>query len=487
MKSLKIQNLILIEKVEIFFGDGLNILTGETGSGKSAVLAAIRLLAGDRADSAFIRKGAEFAIVEAVLENHTIVRRELYPSGKNRCFIDEAQVTLAALKETVNIERVDQNATFEEKELLDTFAHLVEEVKTLEANRAEERALLAKLEALLQIPKERELQWAQKDLALLEETDWKEEEALSEEHHRLSHCQELAAKIEVVSSALDECASLKRIQTLLEQCARFDTHLVSLCNSLKAALLELEELSRSVQSYRDQLEPDPNRLAGIEQKISAIESLKRRFGPDLTIQKEKLLTHVERLMHLEQDISTLQSAHHALKEKNEKTAWAITQKRKEQAPLFASQVLFELKSLNLPDARFHIDVSDTFNEIRFLFSANPGVEPLPWSDCASGGEKSRLLLALKIILSEGTSCLVFDEIDSNVGGQTAAILGEKLKRLAERRQVICVTHFVQVAKQAFHHFLVSKIRSDETAQTQIRKLSEKEKEIEYSRMLGTVK
>lgn len=476
MKSLKIQNLILIEKAEIQFGPGLNILTGETGSGKSAILSAIRLIAGERADNSCIRKGADFALVEALLENGTFIRREIYRSGKNRCFIDDAQVTLSALKETINIEMVDQSATLEERPLLDTFANLLDDVKAFEASHAEEKALAH----LLQIPKDQQLAWVEKDLALLEETPWKEEAALTEEHNRLTHSQELAEKMAAAASALAESASLKRIHTLLDQCARFDSKLTPLSQSLKSALLELDEVTRSVQSYSDNLEADPNRLSLVEKQISAIETLKRRFGPDLESQKQKLLADLDRLTHLDTQIASL----HTLSQKNAQLAQAITQKRQKAAPLLASQALTELKSLNIPHAQFQIHVGDTFNDIRFLFSANPGLPPLPLEQCASGGEKSRLLLALKTILADGTSCLVFDEIDSNVGGHTAAILGEKLKRLAEKRQVICVTHFVQVAKQATFHFLVSKATQGDTAYTHITKLSEKEKEIEYSRMLG---
>jgi DNA repair protein RecN (Recombination protein N) len=494
LKSLKIQNLILIEKAEISLGPGLNILTGETGSGKSAVLSAIRLISGERADSHCIRKGADFAIVEALLENGTFIRREIYRSGKNRAFIDEAQVSLSALREAVNIERVDQTSSHtafdEQKRMLDAFAHLEEEVDAHASSFAEEKKIEAELQKLLQTPKERELEWAHKDLSLIEQADWKEgeEEKLAEEHHFLTHAQELAEKMSGAAflfSEGTEIPNIKRALNSLESCLKFDAKLTPLAQQMKEALLQLEDVGNSIQAYADRLEVDPNRLLIVEKRIGLIESLKRRFGSNIEAEKEKLLAIIEHLSGLDAQIEHLRKELQALKEKNLHLSESITQKRREAAPLFASQVLDELKALNLRDAKFEVFVGNSFNDVRFLFSANPGIAPIPLEECASGGEQSRLLLAIKTILADENSCLVFDEIDSNVGGQTATILGQKLKKLAERRQVICVTHFVQVARQATDHFLVSKTTQKELAYTNVIKLSETEREIEYSRMLGT--
>lgn len=493
MISLKIQNLILIEKAEIAFGPGLNILTGETGSGKSAVLSAIRLISGERADSGCIRKGSDFAVVEAVLEGPTFIRREIYRSGKNRCFIDDAQVSLSALRELVDIEMVDQSNSHaildSQKKMLDTFAGLLSDVAAYEASHTEEKSIDSQLQTLLQTPKDRELEWAEKDLNLIEEVGWKlgEEEKLAEEHHFLTHAQELAEKMNGVALTLNEgteVPTLKRALSSLESCLRFDPKLPPLAQSLKSALLEIEEAGRAIQSYTDKLEADPARLTAVETRIGAIESLKRRFGSNIDEQKGKLIASIERLNNLDAQIESLRSTLQTLREKNQKWAQAITQKRKKGSPRFSAQVLEELRSLNIPHAKFEIAVGDTYNDVRFLFTANPGLPAIPLEDCASGGEQSRLLLAIKTILSDGSSCLVFDEIDSNVGGQTAAILGQKLKQLAEKRQVICVTHFVQVAKCAMEHFLVSKATKNESAYTSVIKLSETEREIEYSRMLG---
>jgi DNA repair protein RecN (Recombination protein N) len=488
--SLKIQNLILIEKAEIFFGPGLNILTGETGSGKSAILSAIRLISGDRAESQMIREGADMAVVEAVIEGPIHIRREIYRSGKNRCFIDDAQVNLATLRKCVNIERVDQSSSLEltsieqQRHMLDTFAGITEEVKEHEACLADEKVKEHHLTELIQSQhqRERELEWAQKDLSLIEEVNWQagEEEKLSQEHHFLTHAQELLEKMSGIAFALTEgtdLPNLKRCLTTLENCLRFDAQLSPIAQAMKSALLELQEAGRSIRSYADRLEADPNRLIEVEKRIAAIESLKRRFGPDIEAQKKKLQGQIDQNLDLQ--IEEITASLQVLKEKNLKAAQAIHKKRRAAAIPLSAQILAELKSLNIPHAQFEIT-----EENRFLFSANPGVAPIPLEQCASGGELSRVLLAMKTVLADGSSSLVFDEIDSNVGGQTAAILGEKLKKLAAKRQVICVTHFVQVAKCAMDHFLVTKIEKNANAFTLIQKLSEREKEREYGRMMG---
>jgi DNA repair protein RecN (Recombination protein N) len=495
LKSLKIQNLILVEKAEIVFGPNLNILTGETGSGKSAILSAIRLLAGGRADASCIRKGADFAVVEALNNQGEHIRREIYRSGKNRCFIDDAQVTLAEIKQKIDIEMVDQSSShliFESGvKMLDDFAHLLEEVSSYEDSFKEQKKIEAKYEKYKQIPKEKELAWALKDLEMIEEVNFQagEEEKLVEEHHFLTHAQELAEKMSQIAFTLTESQELpvlKNVLTSLEQCIRFDAKLAPLAQSMKSGLLELQEVAHAVSSYSDRLQIDPNRLSHVEKRIASIEALKRRFGTDIAAAKEKLESTIETLSNLDAEMEEMAKILASLEQKNLSWLKKITEKRKEAASVFSLAVLQELKSLNIPHAKFEVHVGEALNDVYFLFSANAGIKAAPLEQCASGGELSRLLLAIKTILVHGDSTLVFDEIDSNVGGQTATILGEKLKKLAQKRQVICVTHFVQVAKCATDHFLVAKVEKENDTVTTVRKLNASAKEEEYNRMLGKV-
>ncbi len=523
---LKIENLILIQKAEICFQPGLNILTGETGSGKSAVLAAIRLICGDRADTQLIRQGSSLAVIEAAVSSFPVeilneenlepppaggpvrIRREIHLSGKSRCFIEDQQISLSFLRKCVgrSIERVDQSSSLalcspdEQRRMLDAYAGILSETAQFSASYEKEKTKESEWLNLLQsaAQKERELEWAKKDLEAILEADWKpgEEEKLVQEHNLLTHSQELAEKIGSAFSVLSEAIpSLKRCSGWMEQCGRIDAHLQPIAASIKSASLELEEADRALHSYSDRLEADPERLQAVEQRMAAIESIKRRFGANLQeveTKKETLLAQIDRLTNLDAKIEEIQLELNQIKEQNFSAAEKISRGRNKSAKEFSARVLEQLQSLNLPHARFEISLfskpisSNGIDEIRFLFSANPGVAPIPLEDCASGGELSRLLLAIKTVLAEmeKSSCLIFDEIDSNVGGHTAAILGEKLKFLSQSRQVICVTHFVQVARCATHHLLVSKTEKGGMALTSVSQLNPKERENEFRRMMG---
>jgi DNA repair protein RecN (Recombination protein N) len=500
ISSLKIQNLVLVEKAEIPFGPGLNILTGETGAGKSAILLAIRLLSGDRAETQMIRDGADLAIVEARIST-LLIRREIYRSGKNRCFIDDAQVNLSALRTATSplLEKVDQSSSLAllqeetQRDLLDAFCRLdTESFSHLFSSLRQKEEELASLQSQ---SKEKELAWAEKDLQLIEETNWQngEEQKLTQEHLLLVHAQELLEKLGAISSSLTEgntpiVSLLKRYSASLE---KFPI-LAPIAASLKTAALEAEDASLSILSHLDKLDASPETLIAVENRLASIETLKRRFGSFEAVQqkKQELLAHIERLFSLDETINALQKQIGLLQIEIQTSARSLSEQRKTGAALLETQTLAELKSLNLPHAAFSIHITPKplssygADEITFLFSANPGLLPAPLQQAVSGGELSRLLLALKTTLANTSSTLVFDEIDSNVGGQTAAILGEKLQRLAISRQVICVTHFLQVARQATHHFRVFKTEEEGKAQTLIEKLSAVGKEHEYNRMLG---
>jgi DNA repair protein RecN (Recombination protein N) len=521
LTRLKIQNLVLVDRADISFGSGLNILTGETGAGKSAILTAIRLIAGERADTQLIGKNGEIAIVEAYLLSYSLteeispppfgeplcVRREIHRSGKSRCFVEEEQISLSLLRQIAgsSIELVDPASSQllclreEQRNMLDAFAGLSHDAKVFAGSFVDEQTEAKKLEEILGLQEQRgrDLSWAREDLAAIEEVNWQEEEEaqLTRDHQLLTHAQELLEKIGNASDALSD-RSLKRASHLLDSCVRCDATLTSLAASLRNALLEIEEVDHQLRTYLGRLEADPNRLTHVENRIGAIEQMKKRFGKtvaEVGAKKKELLARIDRLLHLEEEVTSLRTSLQSLREKNLLLSQSLSAKRQETAALYASLILAELKTLNLPHARFEISLqpmpltSHGSDEIRFLFSANPGQPPIPLEECASSGEISRLLLAIKTVLSEKdkSACLIFDEIDSNVGGQTAAILGEKLKKIAEKKQVICVTHFVQVAKAALHHFAVSKGEQKGRAVTTISKLSESQRGQEYQRMLGS--
>lgn len=515
---LNIKNLVLVESCEIVFEKGLNILTGETGAGKSALLEAIRLILGERADPSLIGKNGEIAVIEAILTNvflpedlempkpnHPLmIRREISKMGKNRCFANDQMISLSTLKQIVghSIEIVDQssslllNAVESQRKILDTYSGTLPIIEKLEQSYGLHQKLYAKKEAILQAnqTRNRDLKWAEEDLQLIEEVNWKEheEENLLEQHNLLSHSQELIEKLESLSSILSELP-LKKAYLLLERCASLNPSLMPQAATLKGINVEIDEISRNILSSLSHLDADPNLLEKIEMRITEIEQIKRRFGrtfSDVEKKKIELQNKIDSLKNLDEELQELQSQIDKITEENLAMGLKIREIREKHAPEFTSSILDELKSLNLPHAQFVIDFKDSplsssgMDGIKFLFSANIGYPPIPISECASGGELSRLLFSFKVTISskENNSCLIFDEIDSNVGGQTAAILGEKLKQISEKKQVICVTHFVQVARLAQTHFLVKKYEDE--GKTIICKLKDEEKNLEYSRMLG---
>ena len=509
LTQLKIRNLILIDSADILFDKGLNIITGETGAGKSAILSAIALLTGDRSDAQLIGKNGDIAVVEAFLSNGVLIRREIHKSGRNRCFSGEEQISLALLRQIVGstIELVDQSSApllcvaEEQRRMLDLFGDILEDAGEFGRSFVEERELQKRLDGLLQASetRSRDLTWAEEDLKLLDSVNWRqgEEELLMQEHRLHAHMQELLEKMGSVSNFLGDL-SIKRALSILSGCAKLDANLGSLVGQLQSANCEIEDVKGSVHSYVTRLDADPQRLSWVEERLAKIDQIKRKFGKTVALVQEKkkeLLHRIEALNNLEEELLSLQSLLRKKQEENRCMAKELMGRRKKAALAFSGVVLKELQTLNLPHAKFTISVEETemtahgSDLIRYLFSANSGHMPIPVEQCASGGELSRLLFSIKLALvdKEKTDCLIFDEIDSNVGGQTATILGEKLKTIAKKRQVICVTHFVQVARSAMTHFAVAKNEEGGKTTTSISKLTDREKGREYERMLGNLK
>ncbi len=522
---LSIQNLILIEKADIHFDKGLQIITGETGSGKSVLLGALKLLLGAKADVESIRNGAAVAVIEAKLtiaqplgwleeegvnvppQGPVLLRREIHRSGKNRCFFEDQQISLAHLKKITSaaIELVDQGSASSltsleaQRKWLDVFGGLTQRVQEFSASFHREKQLTAKLQELRNLKEiaERDEQKAQEDIKILEEVNLQdhEEEKLTEEHNVLTHAQALESAAASTLSFLHDSqepliALLKRTAHSLEHFISVDSRLAEPAGSIKRSALELEEAAFFLRSYVEQIEADPRRLLAVEERLAVLEKLKKRFGSleEVRTLQGMLTQKLQELSDVEESIAATAEEINIVQKYNLDEAKRIGDLRRDAAFRFSIAVTEELLSLNLPHARFEASIalramsSHGIDDISFLFSANPGYAPQLLEECASGGELSRIFLAIKTVLAEHdqSSCLIFDEIDSNVGGQTASILGEKLQMLAQKRQIICVTHFVQVARCAAHHFLVSK----HEALTTVQKLDAQEQEIEFNRMLG---
>lgn len=508
--SLKIKHLILIDDVQLSLGPGLNILTGETGAGKSILLLAIRLLIGAKGTADYIQEGKEMAVVEAEIgnskETSEWVRKEIYRSGKSRCFMNDAQISLSQLKEWMEnkIALIEQSSShflaFEESQrnFLDAFSEIDQELELLRTKYLAKQRLSQEIDDLENMQLSQKLAKIDQDLAFIKTVNLQEDEdlSLSNEHACLVEGQEVCEKIGIFSKELESISSiLQKTLSFFDRLGSQHAKLKIASQSMKSSLIEIQEAQSSLESYLDDLSTDPHRLENVEKRIGWIEQLKKKFGStweeierkktDLLKEKIDLTQKLEQHKNLQEELDRL---HIELLD----LAAKIHQEREKGAKRLQAHVSLELKDLNLGLAKFMIHLTPKplsihgIDEVGFLFSANPGTSLAPLKDCASGGELSRVLLALTVCLSrkKAIPCLIFDEIDSNVGGQTASMLGEKLKALGENGQVIAVTHFIQVAKMAEQHFVVKKKTQQQRTTTQIFSLNSEDKEKEYLRMLG---
>lgn len=533
IKYLSLNNLVLVESTQIALGEHFNAITGETGAGKTALIEAIELALGARADSSMIRKGCERAFVEvsfdiqnlppvhALLEEAGIVlekeelltiRREISKEGKNRAFINCRAAPLPLLQSIglELIDLIDQHAhhtlrkSDSQRALIDLYGGLSTHLSTFQKALATEKELQKQLTDLqaraLKKEREEEILRLQIDEIAAVGLKENEEEELFQRYQRLANSQEILERIETIVCSLSESPSavLTQMRSLQKHCdalQQFDNGLTDTATLMRDGQLALNEALHNLQSYRNKIDSDPKALQFLENRLQAITQLKRKYGQSFSEIDAYYKKGKEDLSCLENIDENLSEISIQLKKAEEQThlrATELTEKRKETARAFQLLLTEQLRSLNIPGAEVTIEVAPQSrhhcgdDQVHFWLKANTGEQPALVKDQSSGGELSRLLLAIKISLAEknNTPTLIFDEIDANVGGKTAAIIGEKLKELGKHRQVLCITHFPQVASHADLHFSVQKIESDGRTTTHIEQLNTKKREAELLRMLG---
>lgn len=533
LKQLRIHNLVLVEHADIQFKDGLHVLTGETGAGKSAILAALQLVAGERADSSMIRRGEDKGSVEAAFEidgrsdilqqlydagvEHAtdellIFRRELSASGKSRAFINHQPVQAALIKELAGslLEIVGQHANQKllssesQRQLLDTYGGLEDQVKEFALKWQEENNLRKELNELIsgESQRLRDIEICRMEIEELELADLKEgeDEELFAEYSRLAHAEEIVAKIndllEVLSGERHGVLSLlSRQKSVLEQLSKLDPTLEETSKSFINALLELQESSYTLTRYQSRLEFSPERSQELNDRLTLINKLKRKFGnsiAEILRYKDQIEKKLDLLENCDSRIEEIQTALNALSEKNKSRLMHLSSERKKAAIKLQNEVTNQLIQLNMPKVVFEIEIiSQATNKcgsdhIEFKITPNVGERSIPVKECASGGELSRLLLALQVLMAgkEKLSTLIFDEIDANIGGATASIVGEKLKEISKNHQLLCITHFPQVAQHAAHHYQISKEEIDGRTLTKVISLEAKARRKELERMAG---
>jgi DNA repair protein RecN (Recombination protein N) len=525
LAELSIDDLVLIAGARLEFCPGLNVITGETGAGKTLLAQAIGLLMGQKGGDELVRPGADRALVQALFESGDdtlAVARELPRGGRSRARMDGLLSSAAAVEEALR-QRLAFYGQLEHSRLLQLERQLdlldgaaPAEVEPLLAGYRDryERArdLRSELEELRGAGREREreidmlrFQVGEIEAAALEPG---EDQRLAHERERLRHAGKLLERAggaltllagETDAAALD---GVRVAQRLVGEAAALDEALGPVAGRLDALAAELDDLAEALRTYLDDLDVDPAHRDALELRHDKLKALMRKYGASTDEVLAYAETARERLALLERseaDEERLAAAAEAAQDDALAAAEELSAARRRLAPRIARRVADELRGLAMPHAVFDIEVTARgegwqglgprgADEAEFLFSANPGVPPRPLRDTASGGELSRAMLAIRgiVTLGDDVETLIFDEVDTGIGGVTAAALGERLARLAERRQVLCITHLPQVAAFAERQFAIVK-ESDPAAgvtETVVRQVDGEERLAELCRMLG---
>ncbi|MEJ2077595.1 MAG: DNA repair protein RecN [Acidobacteriota bacterium] len=534
LSFVRIENFALIEMLRVEFGSGLNLITGETGSGKSILVDAVGLLVGDRASQDMVRQGSETARIEGLFtldrrnpahkvlknnglesgDNTLIIRREISLSGANRVFINDRLTTLAVLA-LVGRNLVEIHGQHSQQQLLIPSAHLdlldafaeagefVDAVSTvyhrLEAVHAERDSLERSEQDRLQRVELLRYQLAEiRRLQLQPGLD----QSLEEERNLLASSEKRLQGGEEAYQTLyeDDDSVLSRIDRVgrqVEELERLDPALEGLAMRLKEVQFAVEEAAFQLRDYVQDIQFDPHRLEQIEERLAEIERAKRKYGrtlDDVLDYADSIDRELADLEDREASASRLDGELAQLTEAYGKAAAALSERRHEAATALSEAIQSELADLAMEDTRFQVDFAPPataptehgIDIVEFLISANPGEEPRPLARIASGGELSRIMLALENVLrrEQHPKTLVFDEVDAGIGGRTAGTLGEKLLHVAGRHQVFCVTHLPQIAAFADHHFHVGKTVKGGRTLVEIHPLDEDARIIELGRMLA---
>ncbi len=534
LRELRITNLALIEELRLSLEPGLSVLTGETGAGKSIILQAIHLLAGGRAAAGWVRTGAEAATVEALfelsghhdelraqladmgieVEDDLIIRRQIEAKGKSRFYLNGALATAAAVGEAME-GLLSVASQHDHQRLLVPRYHLdfIDAVGNLGAARqgmalAYEAWLAARAEYEALRDQERDKEQRRDFLTFQCQEIGEaalvpgEDEELAVERDRLKSSDELIRLGQMSHEALAEevVAQLAMVRKHLEQMAGLDPSVAPLADEVAGSSYQLEESVVGLSRYLDTIPNDPARLDEVTARIDLLQRLKRKYGPTLDeviAFGEQAQQELERLESMEAQLMVFGQQMAACEAVVREKALAIGATRREVAGELENRVREELASLCFAQAAFAVQFHDTPHDLdhltrlgwdrpEFVFSANPG-EPLkPVAKIASGGELSRLLLALKCLLAkqDQVETVIFDEIDAGISGKAAEAVGRKIKELAAHHQVLCISHLPPIAAAADAHFLVAKAVHHERTQTSVAPLSQEERVDELARMLA---
>jgi DNA repair protein RecN (Recombination protein N) len=532
--SLHIRDFAIIDELEIELGPGMTALTGETGAGKSILLDALGLLLGDRADAGSVRHGAGRADISAnfdvsaietarnwlaeqqlELDGECQIRRVVLSEGRSRGYINGSPAPIQSLREfgerLVDIHGQHEHQSLMKRELqrqlLDSHGGHEKLLAELAGLHGDWKHTQHAIETILGTDQDRDsrLEFLRFQLQELDELapEAGEVERLHEEHARLANAGQLLETCGTHVARLydDEHSAqsaLSRALTELEPLTQIDVTLKEAGELINSALIQLEEGVNLLRSYQEGLELDPQRLRWVEQRLDALHKVagKHRIEAEtLTDFQRRLGQELDTLEQADQQLQTLEQKRQQLMLQFDKCAKQLHRKRVKTAAQLSAQVSDVMQTLGMRGGRFDIAVSDGAtgsmsahgrDQIEFLVSTNPGQPPKPLARVASGGELSRISLAIQVVAATDTHIptLIFDEVDTGVGGAVAETVGKQMQLLGKHHQVMCVTHLPQVAAQAHHHLQVTKLTGDKTTRTRIRPLTDDERVEEIARMLG---
>lgn len=525
LRLLRVRNFALIDELELEFGRGLNLLSGETGAGKSLIVDALALIAGGKASSDTIRSGERRAVIEAVFdspeildlqsmgidpEDALVLRREIFVDNRNRVFINNQPSTVSGLKRIAPA-LLDIHGQHEQQTLLDR-RHQLELIDRAADNgklRSEVRSLFdtaAELERELTSLDQAEADVLQRtDLLEFQRNEIERVDPQSGETDRLraqvgvlQHSEKLfeAASggyqtlYEAEASILEQLTAIERT---LRNVHKYDSRLTAIGDQAESARAMVEELAFALRDYMNRLDIEPRKLDTLQERLSDLEHLHRKYGDDLVAHLQNVIQEMDTIGLRKNRRDEVSRQLSGIRSRYAKSAGELSRIRRAISGKLGKRVTAELRSLAMPEAQLRIAWTSIdpgretgIDSPQFMLAPNPGEESAPLSAIASGGELSRTMLALRTVLSgDGeTGALVFDEVDAGIGGEAAETVGRKLKGLSVSYQVLCVTHLAQIARFADHHSRIEKLVVDQRTVTRVESLSGSARVEELARMMS---
>ncbi len=530
---LRIRNLALVEELEWQMEPGFVVVTGETGAGKSIIIGALQLLLGERADKSLIRTGADLCTVEAIFtgndlqklnpqlieagiepcEDDLIIKRSFSATGGTRQFINGSPTTLSVLK-NLGDKLVDLHGPHDHQSLLspetqlnllDSFAQTEEQLAGYRKHYRQLQTLLAEHTALdtAEAAREQELDLLRHQVAEIKSANLiaGEEEEIENRYQLASNSKRLIELASAIANKLSESddsvlSQLAETQRLLRELEKIDNSIAQFSSAHAASVVELSEIARALSAYAEKLDLDPEQLAALEQRVSLFETLKRKYGgsiAEMIAFGERAAERMQKIEGRDAELERLAKKIENVRAQINRTSEALRKLRRKAAPKLSENIRRNLRDLGFRQSEFEAKLSgldeprpNGLDSVELLFSPNPG-EPLkPLRAIASSGEISRLMLAIKSALAahDAIPLLVFDEIDTNVGGEIAHAVGAKMQTLGRDHQVICITHLPQVAATASSHFVVTKDVTRGRTFSNLREVTGTTRQEEIARMLG---